>query len=87
MRKEENVVQESSLLAQQIKDLALSLQLLRSLLWLRFDPWPGNFCMLKARRKEGGGEKKSPGGKKKKTGKRYNHISPLPKLLPRPGPC
>ena len=28
------------------KDLALSLQWLQSLLWSRFDPWPGNFHML-----------------------------------------
>ena len=29
----------SSLVAQQIEDLVLSL------LWRKFDPWPGNFCM------------------------------------------
>ena len=28
-----------------VKDLAFSLLRLGSLLWLRFDPWPGNFCM------------------------------------------
>ena len=27
-------------MAQQVKDLALSLQQLGSLLWLRFSPWP-----------------------------------------------
>ena len=27
----------------QVKDLALSLQWLWSLLWLRFSPWPGSF--------------------------------------------
>ena len=32
----------SSLVAQQVKDLALSL------LWCRFDPWPKNSCMLGA---------------------------------------
>ena len=31
------------LVAQQVKDPALSLQQLRSLLWYRFDPWLGNF--------------------------------------------
>ena len=31
---------------QWVKDLVLSLQWLRSLLWHRFDPWPGNFHML-----------------------------------------
>ena len=30
----------SSLMAQQVKDLALSQQQLRSLLWHGFDPWP-----------------------------------------------
>ena len=30
---------------QQVKDLVLSLQQLRLLLWLRFDPWPGNLHM------------------------------------------
>ena len=28
-----------------VKDLSLSLLWLGSLLWHRFDPWPGNFCM------------------------------------------
>ena len=32
-------------MVQQVKDLALSLQQLRSLLWSRFDPWPRNFHM------------------------------------------
>ena len=35
----------SSLGAQWFKDLALSLLWLRSLLWHRVDPWPGNFYM------------------------------------------
>ena len=30
-------------MAQWVKDLALSLQQLRLLLWHRFDPWPRNF--------------------------------------------
>ena len=29
-----------------MKDLVLSLLWLGSLLWLEFDPWPRNFCML-----------------------------------------
>ena len=33
-------------MVQQVKDLALSLQWLGSLLWLGFYPWPGNFYML-----------------------------------------
>ena len=37
---------QSSPLAQQVKDLALSLQQLRLLLWHRFNPWSRNFCML-----------------------------------------
>ena len=36
---------ESSLVAQQLKDLVLSLQQLRSLLWHSFNTWPGNFHM------------------------------------------
>lgn len=32
--------------AQWVMDLALALLWLRSLLWLGFDPWPGNFCIL-----------------------------------------
>ena len=38
----------NSFVVQQIKDLALSLQQLRLLLWCGFDPWPGNFYMLQA---------------------------------------
>ena len=36
----------SSLVVQWVKDLVLSLQWLRSLLWYVLDPWPRNFCML-----------------------------------------
>ena len=36
----------SSLVAQQVKDLALSLMCLRLLLWHGFDPWPSNFNVL-----------------------------------------
>ena len=32
-------------MAHQVKDLALSLLWLRSLLWYRFNPWPSNFRM------------------------------------------
>ena len=35
----------SPLVAQQVKDWALSLQRPGLLLWLGFDPWPGNFQM------------------------------------------
>ena len=38
-------------LGQQVKDLELSLQPLGSLLWHRFDLWPGNFCMQRPRPK------------------------------------
>ena len=30
-----------------VKDLALSLQQLGTLLWFKFDPWPGNFRVLR----------------------------------------
>ena len=36
----------SSLVAQQVKDPALSLQQLRTLLWCKLDSWPGNFCIV-----------------------------------------
>ena len=36
----------SSLVVQWVKDLASSLQQLRSLLWPRFDPWPRKVHML-----------------------------------------
>ena len=39
-------------MAQQVKDPALSLLWLRSLLWYRFDAWPRNFCMLQAQPKK-----------------------------------
>ena len=38
-------------MAQWVKDPALSLMWLRSLLWSRFDPWPRNFCMPQAQLK------------------------------------
>ena len=42
----------SSFVAQQVKDLALSLQWPGSLLWCWFDPWPRNFCMPQAQPKQ-----------------------------------
>ena len=44
----------SSLMVQQVKDPTLSLLWLGSLLWLRFDPWPGNFCMPQVQPKKCG---------------------------------
>ena len=38
----------SSLVGLVIKDPALSLLWLGSLLWRGFSPWPGNFCMMQA---------------------------------------
>ena len=43
---------QNSLVAQWVKDPALSLQKPESLLWYRFDPWPGNFHMLRAWQKK-----------------------------------
>ena len=40
-------------MAQWVKDLALSLQWLGSLLWHELDPEPGNFHMLQAQPKKG----------------------------------
>ena len=43
----------SSLVAQQVKDLTLSLLWLEALLWLGFDPWPRNFHVrLKKKKKK-----------------------------------
>lgn len=41
-------MERSSLVAQWVKDLALLLQWLGSLLWWEFDSWPKNFSMLRA---------------------------------------
>ena len=38
-------------MVQQVKDLVVSLQWLRSLLWCRFDSWPRNFFMLQVQPK------------------------------------
>ena len=43
---------QSSLVAQQVKDLGLSLLWLRSLLWHGFDPWLSNFHMNGAQHKK-----------------------------------
>ena len=40
-------------MTQWVKDPALSLQVLRSLLYHGFDPWPGNFHMPQAQPKKG----------------------------------
>ena len=42
----------SSLVAQQVKDLALSLQRLGSLPWHGFSPWPRNFHMAQEQPKQ-----------------------------------
>ena len=39
-------------MAQQVKDLALSLQGLRSLLWHEFHPWPENLQVLSMQAKK-----------------------------------
>ena len=39
-------------MAQPVKDPALSLQWLGSLLWLKFEPWPRNFHMPQATQKK-----------------------------------
>ena len=39
-------------MVQRVKDLALSLQQLGSLLWCGFDPWHGNFHLLQAQPKK-----------------------------------
>ena len=55
-------------MVQHVKDPALSLQQLGSLLWHGFAPWPGNFHMLqmqpkkKQKKKGNGGVEWSPWG-------------------------
>ena len=44
-KKKEKKRKWGSLVVQHVKDLALSLQRLGSLLWHGFDPWPWNFHM------------------------------------------
>ena len=51
----------SSPVAQQVTDPALSLQQLGSLLWHRFDPWPGNFHMLQMWQNKTKAKTKTPG--------------------------
>ena len=48
MKDAQNTKIRSSLVAQQVKDLALAPQQLSWLLWQRFDPWPRNFHILQA---------------------------------------
>ena len=63
---------ESSLVAHQVKDL-VSLQQLRWLLWLRFDPWPRKFRLprvqpKKKKEKRGRGRKDSEEERKSTAG-------------------
>ena len=51
-RKQKEEHSGSTLVAQQVKDLGLSLQQHGSLLCCRFDPWPRNFHILKAKPKK-----------------------------------
>ena len=50
-------------MAQQVKDLVLSLKWLWSHLWHRLNPWPGNFHMWPEQPKK---KKKTPKTKKQK---------------------
>ena len=56
------VMDRSSLVAQWVKDLALSLLWLESLLWRRFWSWPRNFHMLRAQPKKKKKKKKNCDG-------------------------
>ena len=42
----------SSLVAQWVKDRAMSLPWFGSLLWHMFNPWPRKFCMLRIQREK-----------------------------------
>ena len=56
----------SSLVVQQVKDLALSLQQLGLLLWHGFDPWLGNFQTYWAQTKKKKRKRKRKKKKEKK---------------------
>ena len=65
----------SSPVAQWVKDPVLSLKWPGSLLWHRFDPCPGNFCMLQVwPKKKKKKERKTKILKKKKTHTITNHL-------------
>ena len=66
------------LVAQQVKNLALSLQWLRSLLWCRFEPRPRNFPMPWC----GQGKKKQQQQKRQKKKKRKKWKAVLSQALP-----
>ena len=57
-------------MAQWVKDLALSLLWLMSLLSCGFNPWPGKFCMIYAQPK-----------RKERKEKKIQNLRPLPVLL------
>ena len=42
------------MVVQRIKDLALSLPWIESLLWCWFNPWPENFCTVKEKKRRKG---------------------------------
>ena len=65
----------SSLVAQWVKDLALSLLWLGSLMWCGFHPWPGNFCTLWEQPKK----KKKRKKRKKKRRKHFLCMATLSK--------
>lgn len=48
-------------MAPYVKDVALSLRRLGSLLWCGFDPWPRTFCMLRACPPKKMGSPRAPG--------------------------
>ena len=60
-------------MAQQVKDLVLSLLWLWLLLWCRFDPWPGNFCMPQVQPKK---KKRERERKERKKKERKQTINP-----------
>ena len=55
-------------MAQEVKDIALSLLWLWLQLWCGFSPWPGNFCMVRTRQKK----KRKKERKKKNKNKSYS---------------
>ena len=58
-------------MVQRVKDPALSLQWLGSLLWREFDPWPGKFYILRMKPKKKKKKKKIKTQRKAKRNKFY----------------
>ena len=70
-----------------VKEPAWSLEQLRSLLWCRFDPWPGKFHMLSVwQRKKGKKDRRKEvrTERRKQASKHISNLSSTKRTLKRP---